>query len=115
MIYITKPPETLSTSPVIKSELSPAKNSTARATSPGVPILPMFIHQEPGERHVIELKAPIRVQKTADKDRDLQEATQAVVSVFEQHIRKYPEDWNWLYSKWRDVVPETKGSVSESK
>jgi len=70
-----------------------------------VPILPMFIHQEPGERHIISVHAPIRVAKTEDKDADLQEATQAIVSVFEEHIRKYPEDWNWLYSKWRDVVP----------
>ncbi len=70
-----------------------------------VPILPMFIHQEPGERHIISVHAPIRVAKTEDKDADLQAATQAIVSVFEEHIRKYPEDWNWLYSKWRDVVP----------
>ena len=81
----------------------------------GVPILPMFIHQEPGGRHIIEVKAPIFVPKTDDKDADLEAATQAVVSIFEAHIRKYPEDWNWLYSKWRDVVPERKGSVSASK
>lgn len=78
----------------------------------GVPILPMFIHQDPGERHIIEVQAPIRVNKTGDKDFDLAEATQAIVRVFEKHIRKYPEDWNWLYSKWRDVVPEQEGNVS---
>ncbi len=78
----------------------------------GVPVLPMFIHQEPGGRHIIEVKAPIQVPKTDDKDADLEEATQAIVRVFEAHIRKYPEDWNWLYSKWRDVVPEKKGGVS---
>lgn len=85
---------------------TPAPATIARFFS--VPILPMFIHQEPGERHIIEIKAPIRVKKTDDKEADLEEATQAVVTVFEEHIRKYPEDWNWLYSKWRDVVPDTK-------
>ena len=80
-----------------------------------VPILPMFIHQEPGERHIIEVKAPIRVKKTKDKISDLEEGTQAIVSVFEEHIRKYPEDWNWLYSKWRDVQPEKKGRVKAEK
>lgn len=78
----------------------------------GVPILPMFIHQDPGERHIIEVQAPIWVNKTGDKDFDLAEATQSIVRVFEKHIRKYPEDWNWLYSKWRDVVPEQEGNVS---
>lgn len=68
-----------------------------------VPILPMFIHQEPGKPHIIEIKAPIRVPKTEDKAADLTEATQAIVRIFEAHVRKYPEDWNWLYSKWRDI------------
>lgn len=81
----------------------------------GVPILPMFIHQEPGERHIIEVKEPIFVKKTKDKDADLEEATQAIVTVFEKHIRTYPEDWNWLYSKWRDVVPQKKGSVNTDR
>ncbi len=74
-----------------------------------IPILPMFIHQEPGERHIIRVHAPIRVPRSDDKNADIREATQAIVTVFEEHIRKYPEDWNWLYSKWRDAVPKTKG------
>ena len=61
------------------------------------------------------LKASYELSPDADKDADLEEATQAIVSVFEEHIRKYPEDWNWLYSKWRDVVPERKGSVNANQ
>ena len=80
---------------------TPAPATLARFFS--VPILPMFIHRQPDGKHLITMHAPILPKKTDDKNADLVETTQAIVRIFEAHIRKYPEDWNWLYSKWRDI------------
>jgi KDO2-lipid IV(A) lauroyltransferase len=49
----------------------------------------------------------VRVPVTADRDRDVAEATQALHAVFERWIRAYPEQWLWTHRKWARSTART--------
>lgn len=42
----------------------------------------------------------VPVASTADRERDIAEATQALHDVFERWIRAHPEQWMWTHRKW---------------
>lgn len=59
-------------------------------------------HRADGGHH-IKIHPPIYVERTEDKKKDIEKATQQIATVLEQHIKKYPEDWFWLHDRWKSV------------
>ncbi len=75
----------------------------------GCPIVPFFIRRVPGvNRHVMSIRDPIQAIKTRDAEADIRQMTQAYTRVFEEMIRKTPEQWLWLHRHWRTRPPEEK-------
>lgn len=50
--------------------------------------------------HFRALLEPIDVPTTADRDEDIQIATQRLHDVFEDWIRQQPSQWMWTHRKW---------------
>lgn len=61
-----------------------------------------IIHRPDGGHH-IKIYPPIYVEQTKDKKADIAAATQEIMNLLEQHIKKYPEDWFWLHDRWKSV------------
>ncbi len=75
----------------------------------GCPIVPFFIRRVPGvSRHLMSIRDPIQAIKTGDAKADILQMTQAYTRVFEEMIRKTPEQWLWLHRHWRTRPPEEK-------
>jgi len=84
---------------------STPKGAAVMARMQDVPIVPLFIYTEADGRHVINIQAPIRMEKTADRERDVWEMTQRLTRIVENHIHQYPQQWFWLHNRWKTPPP----------
>ena len=85
-----------------------SKGAYALAAWSGADIVPAFCRTEDGGmRYVAYALDPIKVEKSADAEIRI---TQAVSSAIEQAIRTAPEQWLWMYKRWK-LIPE--GAPSE--
>ena len=80
--------------------LGPA--TLARATR--APIVPVFLVREGWKGLSIHVEAPIEVERTSDRERDLGEATERLVRVYESFVRRYPEQWFNFHDFWAEPV-----------
>jgi len=75
-----------------------------------VPIFPAFMHRNLDHTHTLEIFPPLFSEQTQDKRKDIQQMTQKLATLIEQHIKKYPEEWFWLHDRWKamrtDFTPE---------
>jgi KDO2-lipid IV(A) lauroyltransferase len=67
----------------------------------GVPIVPMFIHREPGGRHRIVIETAIAPASRGPVDAAVAEVTAACARRIEAAIRRWPDQWLWLHRRWR--------------
>lgn len=79
-----------------------------------IPIFPAFMHRNPDNTHTLEIQPPLIVTKSKDKRADIQQMTQRLATLTEEHIRRYPEEWFWLHDRWKSMrVDYTPDEVSE--
>ena len=76
--------------------LGPA--TLARATR--APIVPVFMVREGLRGFCSRVEDPIEVARTSDRERDLREATEKMVRVYERYVRRYPEQWFNFHDLW---------------
>jgi KDO2-lipid IV(A) lauroyltransferase len=71
-----------------------------------VPVVPLFCVAQPKGDYRIYALPPIRTAKTpvegVDSIRDL---TQKIALMFQQEIEKHPEQWMWMYKRWKHIKP----------
>jgi lauroyl/myristoyl acyltransferase len=73
------------------------------ARAAGVPILPVFAIREGRRRYRCLFMEPIQVTRSADRDRDVAEATRQLATAIETAVRRAPEQW----FVFRELWPET--------
>lgn len=72
----------------------------------GAPVYPAFlVRQTDGERHVLELLPRVEWIDTGDRARDLVANTQRYTAIFEDMLRRHPEQWIWFHKRWRTRPP----------
>jgi lauroyl/myristoyl acyltransferase len=78
----------------------------------GAPLVPSFILRQPDGRYAGFTLDPIRVERTGDRDVNVQVAMQAFASALENVVREYPHLWYHFYPYWGggDDQPETNGA-----
>ena len=70
------------------------------AQATGAQLLPVFVIRE-GTRFQIVFEDPVPVAAAGDPHRNLQETTQRWSRLFEQYIRRYPDQWVWMHRRWK--------------
>jgi len=83
--------------------LSPA----ALALRAGCPVLAAFINRIDRYRHQITIYPPIEMQRTGDRQVDLERCTKVFNEVIESQIRKFPEQWVWMHQRWMRGAQES--------
>jgi KDO2-lipid IV(A) lauroyltransferase len=66
----------------------------------GAPLVPCLVYRESATKFAVECGPAIHVRSEGDRDQAVQEATQAVATVLESHIRRRPHCWYQFYPFW---------------
>jgi KDO2-lipid IV(A) lauroyltransferase len=67
----------------------------------GAPIIPTFIVERGRGRHVVEIGAPLSVERTGDYAADILRLTEEANRAIEDYVRRYPDQWAWTNPRWR--------------
>jgi KDO2-lipid IV(A) lauroyltransferase len=86
---------------------STSKGLALLALRTGAPVVPVFIHREPGGRHRVIVDPAVPLSPTGDRDRDVVEATAAFTRIIEAKVRQHPEQWFWLHRRWKTRPPQS--------
>lgn len=70
------------------------------AREAGVPIIPAFVVRQGWARHRWKGFEPIWPDPTLDKEQDIKRMTQYVMDVFDQAIRRHPDQYFWFNQRW---------------
>jgi len=70
----------------------------AIAEKTGSPIVPFFIHRENGG-HRVTISEPVYPEQFSNAT----EITQKLNAEIEEYIRNHPDEWLWMYNRWKGV------------
>jgi KDO2-lipid IV(A) lauroyltransferase len=66
------------------------------------PIVPAFIVREGrSARHRVHVLPILQVERTGDFEADVRHNTQRFTAVFEEMVRRHPEQWLWMHKRWK--------------
>jgi KDO2-lipid IV(A) lauroyltransferase len=72
----------------------------AIARAAGVPILPVFFFREGRLRYRCSIRQPIHVERTSDRQRDLDEAMRRFAAELQSSIAQHPHQWFCFRKVW---------------
>ncbi|MDR3592294.1 MAG: lysophospholipid acyltransferase family protein [Negativicutes bacterium] len=84
---------------------STPSGAAALARMKDAPIVPTFITENADGTHTAIIHPPVWVEKTADREHDIQATTQQLTTMIEQHVREHPAEWFWLHNRWKTNPP----------
>ena len=77
------------------------KGLALMALKTGSPVLPVFPVRQGDGRYRIIIGDEIRLIRTGDKIRDVEENTALFTSMIEKYILAYPDHWFWFHKRWK--------------
>lgn len=80
---------------------STARGPVAIALKTGTPLLFSIDIRQPGDRHLVIISAPMKLEITGDFDRDVAHNTAKLMAELEGYIRRYPCQWMWQHDRWK--------------
>jgi KDO2-lipid IV(A) lauroyltransferase len=68
-------------------------------------VIPVFIERVESERFMVRVGDPIEYSGDSDieKEKQLIAMTQMYYDVIEEQIQQAPEQWLWLYNRWKEI------------
>jgi KDO2-lipid IV(A) lauroyltransferase len=77
------------------------KGLALMAIKTGTPVIPAFSVRQRGGCYRIFFEKEIKLIRTGDKTRDLEDNTALFTSIIEKYIRRYPDQWFWFHRRWK--------------
>ncbi len=77
-----------------------AKGMDAFARHAGVPIFPAYALREGWTRHRWVVLEPVYSEPALDRETDQQRIMQEVMSLFDEAVRRHPEQYFWYNKRW---------------
>ena len=71
------------------------------ALKTGAPVIPAFTVRQKDGRYRIIFGDEIRLVRTGDKTKDIEENTALFTRVIEDYVRRYPDHWFWFHMRWK--------------
>lgn len=66
------------------------------------PVVPVFIVRDGHRaRHTVHVLPIMDVERTGDFQEDVRRNTERFSQVFEDMVRRYPEQWLWVHKRWK--------------
>jgi KDO2-lipid IV(A) lauroyltransferase len=85
---------------------STPKGAAAFALRYDCPIFVGALVREGLKKHVLYFEGPITIEKSGDKDKDIQRLTQAYTDVIGDYITQYPHQYFWMHKRWKTTCPD---------
>lgn len=68
----------------------------------GAPLLPGMAVRQGRARHVLTIRPPVEPPPAGSSEEEaVRHYTQAYTSVFEEFVRRYPEQYFWMHRRWK--------------
>ena len=67
----------------------------------GAPILPLFMRRHSNNLHRITIHPPVALHLTGNAEQDVLSNTARLTKIIEGAIRQYPEQWLWIYRRFK--------------
>jgi KDO2-lipid IV(A) lauroyltransferase len=67
----------------------------------GAPILPMFMRRKSNNLHQITIHSPFALEITGNAEQDITSNTARLTKVIEAAVREHPEQWLWIYRRFK--------------
>lgn len=67
----------------------------------GASVVPMFMHLESDLTYHLECFKPLVLAETGDKNQDILADALQCNTIYEQVIRRHPEQWAWMHRRWK--------------
>jgi KDO2-lipid IV(A) lauroyltransferase len=68
----------------------------------GAPVVPVFLVREGrSARHVVHVLPFLYAERTGNLEVDVVRNTERFSQVFEDMVRRYPEQWLWVHRRWK--------------
>lgn len=87
--------------PFFGEPASTSKSLAVLAFLSRAPVVPVFIHREPGGRHRVIIEPAVPPPDTGDREQDVVAFTAAFARIVESRIRQWPEQWLWMHRRWK--------------
>jgi KDO2-lipid IV(A) lauroyltransferase len=65
------------------------------------PVVPAYVERLQGARFRVVVEAPLQLEKTGDRERDIFTGMQLLNGRIETWIRARPEQWFWVHKRWK--------------
>lgn len=78
----------------------------------GAPVLPIFCRANANGSYTIYSLPPLQREELAQAGPNIiHTTTQAIATLFEQEIRAHPDQWLWMYKRWKYIDPDWPASA----
>ncbi|MGQ9778662.1 MAG: lysophospholipid acyltransferase family protein [Bacillota bacterium] len=67
----------------------------------GAPIVPCFFRRSRPGYHEIRLGPPVPLVRTGKEEEDIRINLARINALLEAEIKEHPEEWLWIYDRWR--------------
>ena len=71
------------------------------ALKTGSPVIPAFPVREKNGKYRIYLGEEIKLERTGDKEKDVEINTAIFTAVIGYYVKKYPDHWFWYHRRWK--------------
>lgn len=73
----------------------------------GAPVIPVFCRANANGSYTVYSLPPLKRADLAQAEPNIIHAiTQTIAALFEQEIRAHPEQWLWMYKRWKYIDPD---------
>ncbi len=66
----------------------------------GAVLHPMSVERLPGARFHVTVHEPIALERTGDRERDVEAGVRRINAFIEARVRARPDDWFWVHRRW---------------
>ena len=66
-----------------------------------VPIVPIFIRLTSDYKYVVMCREELKLVNTGNEEQDVVTNTQICSDMYEEMIKKHPEQWIWMHRRWK--------------
>jgi KDO2-lipid IV(A) lauroyltransferase len=80
---------------------STAPGAVAFSIKTGAEIMLAFMRRVAFDRHEVIFEKPLALIDTGNKDKDIKENLKNISAIFENYIRKFPDQWLWSHKRWK--------------
>ena len=73
-------------------------------------VLPVFAPWNQAQQcFLLKIDEPLKIVRSGDEEEDVRRLTQALTSVVEKYVRRYPDQWLWIHRRWKTRPPGERG------